>query len=156
MAVIRQVEVRHFRGVREAVWAPLPGLNAIIGTGDTGKSTLIDAIELALAPRRNLTFSDADFWQLDVTQQIDVRVTIGDLPDVLLDIDRYGVMHRGWDPVAGLSDEPGASLEDVITVRLTIDQDLEPRWCVYSDRADAEGITREIPPLSATSSRRPG
>lgn len=146
MAVIRQVEVRHFRGVREATWAPLLGLNAIIGAGDTGKSTLIDAIELALAPRRNLTFSDADFWQLDVTQQIDVRVTIGDLPDVLLDIDRYGIMHRGWDPVAGLSDEPGAGLEDVITVRLTVDQDLEPRWCLYSDRADADGTTREIPP----------
>ncbi len=146
MAVIRQVEVRHFRGVREATWAPLSGLNAIIGAGDTGKSTLLDAIELALAPRRNLTFSDADFWQLDVTQKIDVRVTIGDLPDVLLDIDRYGVMHRGWDPVAGLSDEPGAGLEDVITVRLTIDQDLEPRWYLYSDRADAGGIMREIPP----------
>lgn len=147
MAAIRQVEVSNFRGVREAIWAPLPGLNAIIGAGDTGKSTLLDAIELALAPRRNLAFSDADFWQLDVTKQIDLRVTVGDLPDVLLDIDRYGVIHRGWDAATGLlSDEPGAGLEDVITVRLTIDQDLEPRWSLYSDRADADGTTREMPP----------
>jgi len=146
MAAIRQVEVSNFRGVREAIWAPLPGLNAIIGAGDTGKSTLLDAIELALAPRRNLAFSDADFWQLDVTKQIDLRVTVGDLPDVLLDIDRFGVMHRGWDAATGLlSDEPGAGLEDVITVRLTIDQDLEPRWSLYSDRADADGTTREMP-----------
>lgn len=146
MPRICQVEVRNLRGVREAMWAPLPGLNAIIGSGDTGKSTLLDAIELTLAPRRNLTFSDADFWKLDVTNQIDVRVTIGDLPDVLLDIDRYGVMHRGWDPAHGLFDEPSAGLEDVITVRLTVDQDLEPRWSLYSDRADADGTTREIPP----------
>lgn len=34
MAAIRQVEVSNFRGVREAIWAPLPGLNAIIGAGD--------------------------------------------------------------------------------------------------------------------------
>ena len=84
MAAIRRVEVRHFRGVREAVWAPLPGLNAIIGAGDTGKSTLLDAIELALAPRRNLNFSDADFWRLDVTKPIDVRVTIGELPEPIV------------------------------------------------------------------------
>ncbi len=147
MAAIRQVEVRRFRGVREAIWAPLPGLNAIIGAGDTGKSTLLDAIELALAPRRNLTFSDADFWQLDVTEPVDIRVTIGDLPDALLDIDRYGVMHRGWHAATGvLSDEPGVGLEDVVTIRLTVDQDLEPRWSLYSDRADADGTTREVPP----------
>ena len=146
MTAIRQIEVRHFRGVREAVWAPLPGVNAIIGSGDTGKSTLLDAIELTLAPRRNLTFSDADFWQLDVNQPIDIRVTIGELPDALLDFERYGIVHRGWDALMGLSDEPGADLEDVITIRLTVDQDLEPRWCLYSDRADADGVTREIPP----------
>lgn len=147
MTVIRQVEIRHFRGVREATWAPLAGINAFIGAGDTGKSTLLDAIELALAPRRNLTFSDADFWQLDVTAPIDVRVTIGELPDALLDLDRYGVMHRGWDAAKMLlSDEPGTGLEDVVTVRLAVDQDLEPRWSLYSDRADADGTTREMPP----------
>ncbi|WP_294216232.1 ATP-dependent endonuclease [uncultured Sphingomonas sp.] len=147
MAAIRQVRVRRFRGVRETTWAPLSGLNAIIGAGDTGKSTLLDAVELALAPRRNMTFSDADFWQLDVTEPIDIRVTIGDLPDGLLDIDRYGVMHRGWDAAENLlSDEPGAGLEVVVTIRLTVDQDLEPRWGLYSDRADADGTTREIPP----------
>lgn len=130
MPVIRFVQVSRFRGIRHAVWAPCPGINAIIGAGDTGKSTLLDAIEMTLAPRRNMSFSDADFWSLDVSEPIDIRVTIGELPDTLLDFDRYGFFQRGWHPMTGLTDEPAPGSEVVITVRLQVDQDLEPRWCL--------------------------
>jgi putative ATP-dependent endonuclease of OLD family len=145
MPVIRFVQVSRFRGIRHAVWAPCPGINAIIGAGDTGKSTLLDAIEMTLAPRRNMSFSDADFWSLDVSEPIDIRVTIGDLPDTLLDFDRYGSFQRGWHSITGLSDEPTTGSEVVITIRLHVDQDLDPRWCLYSDRADADGQARELP-----------
>lgn len=41
MPVIRQLEILNFRVVRQLKWSPSPGLNCLIGPGDTGKSTVL-------------------------------------------------------------------------------------------------------------------
>lgn len=57
---IREITIRNFRGIKQLTWCPVGGLVCLIGRGDVGKSTLLDAIELALSPRsRQLT--DTDF-----------------------------------------------------------------------------------------------
>jgi hypothetical protein len=38
----------------------------------------------------NLPFSDTDFYHLDVSRAIDIKVTFGNLPDHLKDLDVYG------------------------------------------------------------------
>ncbi len=146
MAHIRYVEVRRFRGVAHANWAPEPGINALIGPGDAGKSTLLDAIDLVLQPRRMASFSDADFYGLDPEQPIVITVTLGDLPKSLLDLDSYSLFLRGWCSELGIvTDEPVAGSEAVLSIRLTVTEELEPRWSLYSDRAEAEGLTRDLP-----------
>ncbi|MDF9176679.1 AAA family ATPase, partial [Enterobacter hormaechei] len=57
MPVIRQLEILNFRAVRQLKWSPSPGLNCLIGPGDTGKSTVLDAIDLALGARRSYAFN---------------------------------------------------------------------------------------------------
>ena len=69
MSRIRKIEIKHFRGVQSFDWTPSAGVNCLIGPGDTGKSTLLDAIELCLGARRNLTFADTEvvsrgWWEL--------------------------------------------------------------------------------------------
>ncbi len=146
MTVLRHLEVRRFRGIAQARWAPRDGVNGLIGPGDSGKSTLLDAIDFALAARRNLPFTDADFFNLDVSSPIEIRATIGALPDALQDLDVYASHLRGWDPDAQqLFDEPGEGREAVLTVRLTVDSDLEPHWSLWSDRATADGLVRDLP-----------
>ncbi|MGH4453555.1 AAA family ATPase [Klebsiella pneumoniae] len=46
MAVIRHISIQNFRSIRQAEWFPGSGLNCLIGPGDSGKSTFIDAIDL--------------------------------------------------------------------------------------------------------------
>ena len=104
MTVLRHLHVLRFRGVAEAAWAPHDGVNGLIGAGDSGKSTLLDAIDLVLAPRRNMTFSDADFFGLDVSAPIQITATLGGLPDVLQDLDVYGLYLRGWDAAGAAGD----------------------------------------------------
>lgn len=146
MSQIRHVEIKRFRGIAQAQWAPRPGINALIGAGDSGKSTVLDAIDLALSPRRTGSFTDADFYKLDVSEPVDIRVTLGALPTSLQDIDTYALFLRGWDDTLGiLTDEPVAGTEAVLTVRLTISGDLEPTWRLYSERAEAEGTVRDLP-----------
>ena len=74
MARIRLIEIRNFRCLKEFKWTPAAGLNWFIGPGDAGKSSVIDAIDYCLGARRNLTFSDADFYALDVTQPTRIPV----------------------------------------------------------------------------------
>lgn len=146
MALIRLLELEHFRGIASGVLIPTPGINALIGPGDSGKSTLLDAIDLVLQARRSATFGDADFHNLDVGKSIVITVTLGNLPPTLLDLDAYGLFLRGWDAgLGGVFDEPAATLETVLSMRLTVTGDLEPKWSLYSQRAEAEGVTKDLP-----------
>ena len=51
----------------------------LIGPGDSGKSTVLDAIDLCLGARRSVQFTDADFHGRAVRQSIRITITIGAL-----------------------------------------------------------------------------
>lgn len=146
MSVIRQIEIRNFRAIKNLYWTPKPGLNCLIGPGDSGKSTILDAIDLTLGARRSYNFSDADFSNLDTTAPIIIKVTIGELPDDLKNIEKYGSFLRGFDLWnESIIDEPSANTETVLTVQLQVDADLVPDWSLFSDRAAADGLERRLP-----------
>ncbi|MFA5628389.1 MAG: AAA family ATPase [Thiohalomonadaceae bacterium] len=136
MARIRLLEINHFRSIQALSWYPTNGINCLIGPGDSGKSTILDAIDLCLGARRNLALSDTDFYGLDVSQPITISITLGDLPERLKNLEYYGEYLRGHCDLLGtVEDEPRQDLETVLTIRLTVSADLEPVWSLYSDRA---------------------
>lgn len=145
MARIRAIEVSNFRSLKEFKWFPSSGINCMIGPGDSGKSTVLDAIDLCLGARRNLQINDADFHSLDTETPITISITIGELDDGLKRIDTYGSFLRGFDAVLQIiEDEPEAGMETVLTLRLTVTNDLEPSWALVSDRAAVAGISRYL------------
>lgn len=145
MARIRKVEIRHFRGIQSLDWCPNPGINCLIGPGDSGKSSILDAIDLCLGARRNLQFTDADFHGLDVATPITIDVTIGDLNAELKSFDVYGMYLRSFNAVTGsIEDEPEREAETVLSIRLSVESDLEPEWTLVSERAVAQGLARNI------------
>lgn len=145
MARIRHVEIRNFRSVCELSWFPSSGINCLIGPGDSGKSTLLDAIDLCLGARRNAQVSDADFYRLDIENPISISVTIGELSDALKTMDAYGLYLRGYDEMLGrIEEEPRTDNETVLTLNLTIGSDLEPVWTLVSERATAQGQSRNL------------
>ena len=107
---------------------------------------MLDAIDWCLGSRRSLPVGDADFFRLDVSRPIRIRTTVGELPDALKSIESYGSFLRGFDHSrSAIDDEPGAGLEDVLTIEVEVDADLEPRRRLVSDRADAQGLVRSLP-----------
>ena len=143
MARIRYVEITNFRGIKSLSWFPSAGLNCLIGAGDSGKSSVLEAIYLCLGGRRNIAFSDADFYRLDVDEDIDITVAVGDLEDRLMNFEAYGDCLRGFNPeTREFDDEPGRDLDTILTVQLTVGSDLEPVWSLYSERARDQGKPR--------------
>lgn len=145
MALIRLLEIENFRAVKALRWLPAPGMNCLIGPGDSGKSTILDAIDLCLGARRSLSFTDADFHGLDFDRPIRIAVTIGALDDPLKNIDTYGDFLVGFNAATGaVEPEPGAGLEVALTLQLTVQDDLAPEWTLVSPRALAAGRTRNL------------
>lgn len=145
MARIRRLEIRNFRSIKILDWAPSAGINCLIGPGDSGKSTILDAIDLCLGARRNVSIADTDFYGLVVTEPIVVAVTLGGLSDELLSLEVYGEFLRGYDAATGqIEPEPRAEIETALTVRLEVGADLEPSWLLYSERAQEQGLERGL------------
>jgi putative ATP-dependent endonuclease of the OLD family len=145
MTLVREIEINNFRSIRHLAWSPQIGVNCLIGPGDSGKSTILDAIDLTLGARRQAAFTDADFYGLNVDAPIAIKVTLGALDDSLKDIEAYGLYHHGRHPTTGIMEpEPRLGLETVLVVGLTVGSDLEPVWALQSDRANAQGLSRDL------------
>jgi hypothetical protein len=145
MARIRYVEIQNFRGIKELSWAPSEGINCLIGPGDSGKTSILDAIDMCMSVRRNIEFSDADFFEINVSEPIIIRVTVGALPDHLMDLDTLGDVLRGFNAASSsVEDEPGEGLEVVLTVQLVVEDNLDPKRALYSMRTESDPYQRQL------------
>jgi putative ATP-dependent endonuclease of the OLD family len=145
LARIRLIDIQNFRSLRSFKWLPIPGINCLIGPGDAGESSILDAIDLCLGARRNLSFSDADFHYLNVTEPISISITLGELADELRSMEAYGHYLRSFDHASGtIDDEPANGAETVLTLNPTVSSDLEPVWTLVSERATTQGQARYL------------
>ena len=135
---IRHVSIRNFRGIRQLEWNVRSDVVCLIGPGDATKSTVLDAIAYTLSPRRFLGMNDADFYTANISEPIVIEVTVTQPPHHLLAESKYGFLQRGWSAEHGLSDDPDPAGFAALTVRLTVDDALEPRWIV-TKQANDEG-----------------
>lgn len=62
-AIIRQLSIEGFRGIKSLKWNPAPSMNVILGGGDVGKTTVLEAVALLLSLSNTLNLSEADYWQ---------------------------------------------------------------------------------------------
>lgn len=58
---IRRLLIERFRGISALLWHPGPGVNVILGGGDVGKTTILEAIGLLLSPANAGTLPDTDY-----------------------------------------------------------------------------------------------
>ena len=67
--LIRRLTIERFRGIEKLDWFPEPGVNVILGGGDVGKTTILDAIALLLSPTNTTVLSEADYWRREVDEK---------------------------------------------------------------------------------------
>src|ERR1700736_1266673 len=111
---IRQLKITNFRGIASLDWSLGLPFCCLIGPGDSGKSTVLDAIEAALSSRW-LAFSEADFIGGDTTKAIQIEATVGELSKALKSDERFGLYIRGWTPEGVIRDEADDEDEPVLT-----------------------------------------
>jgi len=76
--IIKSVEVKNFRSIREAS-LNCDNLTAIVGRNGAGKSSFLYAIDAFYDIAAPIT--EEDFFDRDIASPIEIRVTYGDLRD---------------------------------------------------------------------------
>lgn len=132
---IRKLTISNFRGIASLEWKPGNTFCCLIGSGDSGKSTVLDAVEAALSSRW-FAFTESDFLNCDTARGIKIEATVGELSGALKSDERFGLYVRGWASCGELRDEPEGDDEPVLTVRLSVDAAMEPVWELVCDRLE--------------------
>ena len=143
---LTNIEIKNFRGIKHAsVFFTLDSrIVCLIGAGDSGKSTLLTAIEWVLWPSWNLVATDTDFYSCETSTPIEITASITELPKSLMKEDKFGLYLRDFKKVClGSNDEPTDTGITILTIRLTIDDTLEPTWNVITNRTDPKPISQK-------------
>jgi len=61
VSVIYRLSIECFRSSKSLVWHPSSGVNIVLGGGDVGKTSILDAIALLLSPSYPAALSDAEY-----------------------------------------------------------------------------------------------
>ncbi|EME55766.1 hypothetical protein G352_22621 [Rhodococcus ruber BKS 20-38] len=140
--MLRRLRIEHFRGIKSAEWTIDRRLVALVGAGDSTKTTLLDAIGLVLSPNNSPQFTDADFYDFDLTNNIIVEVVVTDLPDNLLKESQLGKDRSGIMSDGTLVHDPVDEAEECLVIRLTVTPELDSTWeVIRPESEDARPIT---------------
>ena len=93
--VIRCLTIERFRGVKSLTWNPGPGMNVILGGGDVGKTTILDAIALLLSPVNTTVVADSDYWQREEGTEFIIEAVMS-LSETV-HIGQQSKMHWPWE-----------------------------------------------------------
>ena len=140
MARIHELKINNFRGIK--TFSAKLGKNfvCLLGRGDSGKTTILDAISLVLSPNWNLSVYDSDFYKGNVNEPIRIEVSLIDIPEKFIREENYGLYIRGLDSNGEIHDELQNDHKKVLTINLEIERNLEPQWHIINKREEPKRI----------------
>lgn len=137
---IKELSINNFRGIKKFKSSFENKIICLIGTCDSTKTTILDAIEFALYPSWNLSITNTDFYQCDLSNPIKIQVTLGNLPEYFFSEDTFGLYLKKYVTSELENDEPETDDEVFLTIQITINELFESEWKVITNR----GIEKTI------------
>jgi putative ATP-dependent endonuclease of OLD family len=140
MPKIHSLSISNFKGISE--FEQIFGQRnfiCLIGRGDSGKTTILEAINLVLSSNWNVSFSDNDFHNQNIEKPIEITATLYDLSESILKESKFGLHLRGIDFSTNvINDEVQQNDIPSITIKLVVTKSLEPIWYITNERAQPD------------------
>ncbi len=143
-ALIRKLTILRFRGLEKFEWRPHPGINVLLGGGDVGKTTVLEAIALLLNPSNAPVVAESDYWQRDSTQEFVIEAVMALPADTGISTQRNFSWPWNWDgkdavsPPASEDDDLPIPDDPVYRVRVRGTTELELVWEVVQPHDEAD------------------
>lgn len=150
MTKLINLKIENYRGIQNLSidFDITKNLICFIGRGDSGKSTLLEAISAVLSPSWNLNFNDTDFHYCNPENSIKIEASLIGIPSKLLSEEKFGLYLRGFNAENSeitdeVLDDVNDTMHPTLTIRLVVDETLEPQWTITNSRE------QEDKPISA-------
>ncbi|MDH5822523.1 ATP-binding protein [Luteimonas sp. RD2P54] len=126
-------------------------MNIVLGGGDVGKTTVLEALALLLSPTNATTVSESDYWQRDNTQEFQIEAVIA-----LSEASGINTQHNfswpwhwdGTDAVQPPAKEEGEDLpgadDPVYRVRVRGTSELELVWEIVQPSGEADHFSVSV------------
>lgn len=140
MPKIHSLSISNFKGICEFEQTfGQKNFICVIGRGDSGKTTILEAINLVLSSNWNISFSDNDFHNQNIEKPIEITATLYDLPQSILKESKFGLHLRGIDFSTNLiNDDVQQNDIPSITLKLVVTKSLEPIWYITNERTQPD------------------
>ena len=162
-AEIRQLHIKGFRGIENLKWNPYAGMNIIIGGGDCGKSTILEALGLLFSSSGSRSLTESDFWNKKSEDGFSIEATIYVSDDFAFSSGTKIYWPWEWDgdnsvlPAAEADEVPEAQ-SPVFKVAVSATGDYELSWEIVQPDGSREhfpvGLRRKIGLVELTSDDR--
>lgn len=142
---IYRLAIESFRGIKSLSWHPAQGVNVILGGGDIGKSTVLDAIGLLLNPTNSTSLSDTDYHAKKVEAGFSIEAVVA-LPS-LSTIGQQLKPSWPWNwngteaVVPSLDDDADVHNEPVYCLRVRGTADLELAYEIVQPDGTTDSLT---------------
>ena len=146
--IIRLLTIERFRGIQALTWRPRPGVNVILGGGDVGKTTILDAIALLLSPTNFGTLSDTDYSGRNIQDEFLVEAVMTLPPASGIDFQfkpSWPWEWNGQDAVVPATDRETSSEQDpVYRLRVRGTEDLELVYEIIQPDGNPDSLTARL------------
>lgn len=142
--IVRRLTIERFRGIEALTWHPAPGVNVILGGGDVGKTTVLEAIALLLSPTNAGTISDTDYYRRDVGASFAIEAVVSLPGDSGINDQVRAAWPWHWngsDAVVPAADGEGEAGEPVYKLRVRGTSDLELAFEVLQPDGSADPLS---------------
>jgi putative ATP-dependent endonuclease of OLD family len=151
-AKILKLKIDRFRGIEALDWKPSPGMNIILGGGDAGKTTILEAIALLLSPSSSVVVSEADYWQRKVEDEFVIQAVIALPPSSEIAQQQKFAWPWEWDgndavpPANGGDgdDAPSASGRPVYRLQVRGTAELEINWEIVQPNDEIDLLSAAV------------
>lgn len=160
---IKQLHIKGFRGIKDLKWNPYAGMNIILGGGDCGKTTILEALGLLFSPSVTRSLTESDFWNKKSEDGFRIEATICVSDDFVFSTGTKIYWPWEWDgenpvhPVAEADEVPEARIP-VFKVEVSATGDYELSWEIVQPDGSREhfpvGLRRKIGLVELTSNDR--
>lgn len=142
---IYRLAIERFRCIKTFSWRPAKGVNVILGGGDVGKTTILDAIGLLFSPTNLPTLADTDYHGRVIDAGFSIEAIVS-LPDQS-GINQQTKPSWPWDwngtdvVVPSIDGEDGIKGEPVYRFRVRGTEDLELAYEIVQPDGTADNLS---------------